>query len=114
MLSITFTSAAQTQKVAYCDWSQLKVIKSLAFLDFIKDKITTNLILSIGTHAEKVATQMSKSCRPNGRWAALKDNPAVNNRLTVVQLGSIKVASSSLLPLVGLTDFMTLEKKLTC
>ena len=26
-------------------------------------------------HAEKVATQMSKSCIPNGQWAVLMDNP---------------------------------------
>ena len=42
---------------------------------FTKDKIE-NLILSIDTfHAEKVAAQMSKSCRPNRRWAVLIDNP---------------------------------------
>ena len=80
-LSITFASAAQTQKVAdhYCDWSQLKGIKSLAFVcifHFTKDKFAANLILSIGTyHAEKFAAQRSKSCCPNGLWAVLMDNP---------------------------------------
>ena len=42
---------------------------------FTQDKIVTNLVLSNGTcHAEKVAAQMSKSCRPKGRWVALTDN----------------------------------------
>ena len=37
------------------------------YSSFHKDENAANLILSIGTcHAEKVATQMSKSCRP--KW----------------------------------------------
>ena len=30
-------------------------------------------------YAEKVAAQMSKTCRPNGPWAVLMDNPGMSN-----------------------------------
>ena len=79
-LSISLLAPPKHKKLPTINATEvLKFVESLASHAFFisqKIKLPANLILSIGTcYAEKVAAQMSKSCRPYGQWAALMDNP---------------------------------------